>query len=75
MTISKINADECVGCGTCVTTCPADVIRIDKSTDTAKIVYPEDCQSCNLCRLFCTVSDQVITISPNTCLEPMVSWG
>ncbi len=75
MAISNINADECIGCGTCVATCPADVIRIDESTGSAKITYPEDCQSCHLCRLFCPVSDQVITISQKTCLDPMMSWG
>ena len=75
MTISNINTDACIGCGTCVATCPADVIRLDKTIEKAKITYPEDCQTCHLCRLFCPVSDDVITISSSTCLEPMVSWG
>jgi len=75
MTISNLNTASCIGCGTCVATCPADVIRIDEKTKKAKITYAEDCQSCNLCRLFCTVGDDVITISSETCMEPMVSWG
>jgi NAD-dependent dihydropyrimidine dehydrogenase PreA subunit len=75
MAISHINVEECIGCGTCVETCPADVIRLDKETGKAKITYPEDCQSCALCRNFCLVSRYVITISPQANLEPMMSWG
>jgi len=75
MTIEHIDNDNCIGCGTCIATCPADVIRMDKTINKAKITYPEDCQSCHLCRLFCPVNDDVITISSSTCLEPMVSWG
>ena len=75
MTIEKIDHDSCIGCGTCVATCPADVIRMDKTTEKAKITYPEDCQSCHMCRLFCPVGTDVISISSQTCLEPMVSWG
>ena len=75
MAISDIDADKCIGCGTCVATCPADVIRIDKSSGKAKITYPEDCQSCHLCRLFCLADNNVISISQKTPQEPMVSWG
>lgn len=75
MTIANIDTKLCIGCGTCVETCPADVIRMDKKTGTAKITYPKDCQSCHLCRLFCPVSDDVITVAPETCMKPMVSWG
>ena len=75
MTISNIDNDRCIGCGTCVATCPADVIRLDKKNQKSQITYPEDCQSCHLCRLFCPVSDDVITVAPETCLEPMISWG
>ena len=75
MTISNIDTDKCIGCGTCVATCPADVIRMDKTAKKAKITYPEDCQSCHLCRIFCPVSDDVITVVPETCREPMISWG
>ena len=75
MAISNIDVDGCIGCGTCVSTCPADVIRMDTGSGIAKITYPEDCQSCHLCRLFCQGGDKVITISKETPLEPMVSWG
>jgi NAD-dependent dihydropyrimidine dehydrogenase PreA subunit len=75
MPISHINVDECIGCGTCVETCPADVIRIDEKSKKAKIVYPEDCQSCSMCRVFCPVSRYVITVSSSANLEPFLSWG
>ena len=76
MTIENIDHDACIGCGTCVETCPADVIRMDKNSDKAQITYPEDCQSCHLCRLFCPTGDDVITISiGHVCERPMISWG
>ena len=75
MAISNINPDSCVGCGTCVETCPADVIRLNEETEKAKITYVSDCQSCHLCRLFCPEGDNVITVSPETHIEPVVSWG
>ncbi len=74
MSISNIDEKLCVGCGTCVETCPADVIRIDDKTEKAKIKYVEDCQTCHLCRLFCPEGN-VITVSSETSIGPMVSWG
>ena len=42
MTIKLIKG--CIGCGTCVKTCPTDVIRQDAKTKKAIIAYPADCQ-------------------------------
>lgn len=75
MTIANIDKDRCVGCGTCVETCPADVIRMDEEKGIAKITYPDDCQTCHLCRLFCPVGNDIITVNSETHLQPMVSWG
>ena len=80
MTIESIDHDKCVGCGTCVETCPADVIRLNEKLEKSQITYPEDCQSCHLCRLFCPVREEtgvdVITISiGHVCERPMISWG
>ncbi|GAB4341369.1 MAG: 4Fe-4S binding protein [Calditrichia bacterium] len=71
MAISSI--DGCIGCKTCVQTCPTDVLRIDESSGKAKIVYPEDCQICHLCRLYCPVD--AITITPEKSILVIVSWG
>ena len=73
MSVEKIDLDKCIGCGTCVETCPMDVFRLDEQTDKSKIVYPEDCQICHLCRIYCP--EDAISISSAKCVSPMVSWG
>lgn len=65
--------DGCIGCGTCVQTCPTDVIRIDKRTSKAIIKYAADCQICHLCRMYCPVD--AITITPEKSIPVIVSWG
>ena len=71
MAISKING--CIGCGTCVQTCPTDVLRLDQKTGKAIIKYVEDCQICHLCRMYCPVD--AITITPEKSIPVIVSWG
>lgn len=71
MAIESING--CIGCGTCVVTCPTDVIRLSKKTKKAEITYPADCQICHLCRMYCPVD--AITINPTKSIPVTVSWG
>jgi len=71
MTIQLIKG--CIGCGTCVKTCPTDVIRLDAKTKKAIIAYPADCQICHLCRMYCPVD--AITISAEKSIPVVVSWG
>ena len=71
MVIERISG--CIGCGTCVRTCPADVIRPDPETKKAVIKYQADCQICYLCRAYCPVD--AITISPEKTIPVVVSWG
>lgn len=70
MPIHQING--CIGCKTCISTCPTDVIQFDKESKKAVIVYPEDCQICHLCRLYCPVD--AISITPEKSIPVMVSW-
>ncbi|MDG3085715.1 ferredoxin family protein [Vibrio hannami] len=70
MPISQISG--CIGCKTCVESCPTDVIQFDDKKKKAVIAYPEDCQICHLCRLYCPVG--AITITPEKTLPVMVSW-
>ncbi|WP_086980773.1 4Fe-4S dicluster domain-containing protein [Vibrio aphrogenes] len=62
----------CIGCESCIKSCPTDVIKLDKKTQKAVIAYPEDCQICHLCRLYCPVG--AITITPEKSIPVMVSW-
>ncbi len=73
MSVENIDNEKCIGCGTCVATCPMDVFRMDKATEKSKITYQEDCQICHLCRIYCPVD--AISISPVKCVRPMVGWG
>lgn len=62
----------CIGCKTCIETCPTDVIQFNAQKNVAVIQYPEDCQICHLCRLYCPVG--AITITPEKSIPVMVSW-
>jgi len=70
MPISEISG--CIGCEECIKSCPTDVIQLDKKKNVAVITYPEDCQICHLCRLYCPVG--AITITPEKSIPVMVSW-
>ncbi|GGP76165.1 4Fe-4S dicluster domain-containing protein [Shewanella ulleungensis] len=70
MPIKQISG--CIGCEACVKSCPTDVIHMNKLTNKAEIRYPEDCQICHLCRLYCPVG--AITITPDKSIPVMVSW-
>jgi NAD-dependent dihydropyrimidine dehydrogenase PreA subunit len=70
MPIQQISG--CIGCEACVKSCPTDVIHMNKSTNKAEITYPEDCQICHLCRLYCPVG--AITITPEKSIPVIVSW-
>ncbi|WP_366138581.1 4Fe-4S binding protein [uncultured Lutibacter sp.] len=71
MPIKSING--CIGCLECIKSCPTDVIRLNPNTNKAEILYPEDCQICHLCRMYCPVD--AITISPEKTIPVIVSWG
>lgn len=70
MPISEISG--CIGCEACVRSCPTDVIQFDAKRKKAFIAYPEDCQICHLCRLYCPVN--AIGITPEKSIPVMVSW-
>jgi len=73
MSIERIDHDLCTGCGTCVDSCPMDVIRMDKNEGKAIIVYPDECMLCLYCERDCPVG--AIYVSPVKTAPIMTSWG
>ncbi|MGN0009597.1 MAG: ferredoxin family protein [Desulfovibrionaceae bacterium] len=49
--IQRIDAEKCVGCGSCAAKCPLDTIRMVDGK--AVIAYPDDCMTCYLCERAC----------------------
>ena len=70
MSIIIKDIELCIGCGSCVSTCPCDVFRLeDKKT---KIVYPEDCQVCSMCTMYCPA--EIIQIIPQKFAKPITAF-
>jgi len=65
--------DGCIGCGACVPACPMDVLRMDASGHKVEIRYPQDCQACRLCQMYCPVD--AITITDNKTIPAITAWG
>jgi NAD-dependent dihydropyrimidine dehydrogenase PreA subunit len=73
MSIERIDSELCTGCGTCVDSCPMDVIRMDDKSQKAVIMYPEDCMLCLYCEQDCP--SHAIYVSPEKKVLPLLSWG
>jgi len=72
LSIESIDMDTCTGCGTCVNACPMDVIRMDKTTKKAAIMYAAECMCCASCEIECPV--RAIYVSPEKPGPIAVSW-
>lgn len=73
MAVQKILAEKCVGCRTCVKSCPADVFRYDTARKKAIVAYPQDCQLCLWCVTECPMDAVVLTNEPVK--PPFTCWG
>lgn len=53
MSVQRVDLNKCVGCKNCVMMCPMDVFRFDEKARKSIIAYPENCQSCGICYIYC----------------------
>ena len=73
MSIERIDANLCTGCGICVDSCSMDVIRMDENGKKAIIEYPDDCMICHFCEYDCP--SKAIYVSPEKKELPFLAWG
>ncbi len=45
--VAKVNADECVGCGTCVDECPSEAISMND--EDIAVINADECTDCGMC--------------------------
>jgi ferredoxin len=50
--VAKVNADSCIGCGTCVDECPAAAISLND--DDIAVVDGNECLDCGACEDACS---------------------
>ena len=71
--IEYIKSELCSGCAVCVTVCPMDVIRLDRSNKKAFIKYRDDCMSCFNCEMNCP-EEGTIYVSPERSKFVRLPW-
>ncbi len=73
MAIEGIDTARCNGCGACVLSCPADVIRMDKDAKKTVVRYPQDCVVCCWCIAEC--EQDAIVLTPIRTAPLFTAWG
>ena len=73
MAIQQVDHRRCIGCKTCVVTCPTDVFRIDSGSGRAIAKYGSECQICHMCENLCPVG--ALTITSDKQMPIVTCWG
>ncbi|NLI45014.1 MAG: 4Fe-4S binding protein [Chloroflexi bacterium] len=73
MAVESINSQRCNGCGICVQSCPADVLRMDGERKKVVIRYPDECVVCCWCIAECPTD--AIVLTPTRYNRIFTSWG
>ena len=53
MSVQRFDLNKCIGCRNCVNICPMDVFRFNVDMNKSVIAYPENCQTCGQCYVYC----------------------
>lgn len=53
MAVQKIIEEKCIGCRTCLKSCPMDVFAMNEITGKPEVRYPRDCVMCLICLADC----------------------
>lgn len=53
MSVVRKNLTLCIGCGSCATVCPMDVMYLDQENNKSVIAYVQQCITCGQCWLNC----------------------
>ena len=53
MSVQRYDLNKCIGCRNCVDVCPMDVFRFNEEQNKSIIAYPENCQNCGQCYVYC----------------------
>lgn len=69
--IERIDAEKCIGCGTCIASCSLDVLRLDENQKAA-IMYREDCMTCYACERDCP--EGAIYVGPERAGWVVLPW-
>lgn len=64
MSVARHDLSKCIGCETCVNTCPRDVFRFNDTMKKSVIAYPEECQTCGMCYLYCPTGSICMVQTP-----------
>jgi len=73
MAVQHVDPRRCMGCKTCVMTCPTDVFRFDEKSKQAIAAYPSECQICHMCVNLCPVG--AITVTSDKSTDLLTAWG
>ena len=73
MAVKRVIEEKCVGCKTCVKSCPADVFRYDGEKKKAYVKYGQDCQLCLWCITECPAG--AIELTKDKEFPVFTCWG
>jgi NAD-dependent dihydropyrimidine dehydrogenase PreA subunit len=72
MPVTRYDLNLCNGCGKCVNSCSRDVFRLNDTKKKSVIAYPQDCDVCGLCALYCPTGSIIMT--PEHLMWPMTAF-